>query len=157
MYLYELIEKYGKGASTEKMKELTMVISDFLAPMKKVHKEKYWALMRDVFGLLNDSHYDEAFAMHDVGNIEYTDRQGQKRKGAYWTLEQVKEAVKDYKFPNGTNDYDVFVAANIMHSDLCKKLDDKQILDAMYSFFFADEDWGDGNKIWHYMKCKYNK
>ena len=145
MYLYELIEKYGKGASTEKMKELTMVLSDFLAPMKKVHKEKYWGLMRDVF------------AMHDVENIEYTDRQGQKRKGAYWTLEQVKEAVKDYKFPNGTNDYDVFVAANIMHSDLCKKFDDKQILDAMYSFFFADEDWGGGNKVWYYMKCKYDK
>ena len=35
--------------------------------------------------------------------------------------------------------------------------DDKQILDAMYSFFFADEDWGNGNKIWHYMKCKYDK
>lgn len=69
----------------------------------------------------------------------------------------MKEAAKDYKFPNGTNDYDVFVAANIMHSDLCKKLDDNQILDAMYSFFFADEDWGDGNKIWHYMKCKYDK
>ena len=157
MYLYELIEKYGKGASTEKMKELTMILSDFLAPMKKVHKEKYWGLMRDVFGLLNDGHYDEKFAMHDVENIEYTDRQGQKRKGAYWTLEQVKEATKEYKFPNATNEYDVFVAANIMHSDLCKKFDDKQILDAMYSFFCNDEDWGGGNKVWYYMKCKYDK
>ena len=57
MYFQELIEKYGKGASTEKMKELTVVISDFLAPMKKANKEKYWAFMRDVFGLLNDYHY----------------------------------------------------------------------------------------------------
>ena len=27
MYLYELIDKYGKGASNEKMKELTMILS----------------------------------------------------------------------------------------------------------------------------------
>ena len=157
MYLYELIEKFGKGASDEKMKKLTMILSDFLAPIKDTNKSEYWQLMRDVFGLLNDCHYDEKFAIHDVNSIEYTDKDGNKRKGAYWSLEQVKDATRDYKFPNGTNDYDVFVAANIMHSDLCKQFDDKQILDAMYSFFFADEDWGNGNKVWHYMKCKYGK
>ena len=69
MYFNELIEKYGKGASNEKMQKLTMILSDFLAPMKQVHKEKYWMLMRDVFGLLNDYHYDEEFAEHDVKNI----------------------------------------------------------------------------------------
>ena len=89
--------------------------------------------------------------------LYYTDRTGVKRKGAYWTMEQVKEATKDYKFPAGVNEWDVFVAANAIRADLCKKFDDKQVLDAMYSFFFADEDWPGNNKVWHYMACKNNK
>lgn len=159
MYLYELIEKYGKGASNEKMQKLTMILSDFLAPMKQVHKEKYWMLMRDVFGLLNDYHYDDEFAEHDVSDIEYTDRKGEKRQGAYWTMGQIKEATKEYKFPSGVTDWDMFVAFNAMYADTCKKLEDKQILDAAYSFFFNDEDWDSSGKsatkIWHYMRCKH--
>ena len=159
MYFYELIEKYGKGASDEKMKKLTMVLSEHFDDIKHSHEDKYWVLMREVMGVLNDGHYDEKFAVHDVADIEYTDRHGVKRKGAYWTLEQVKEATKEYKFPSGVNDWDVFVAANLSHSDFCKKFDDKQVLDAMYSFFFADEDWKgvSSTKVWDYMCCKYSK
>ena len=72
MYLYELIEKYGKGASNEKMQKLTMILSDFLAPMKQVHKEKYWMLMRDVFGLLNDYHY-EGYLGQEITDGRYFD------------------------------------------------------------------------------------
>lgn len=158
MYFYELIEKYGKGANNDKMKKLTMVLSDYFDDFKHAHEDKYWMLMRKVMGVLNDGHYDDKFAMHDVADIEYTDRQGVKRKGAYWTLEQVKEATKDYKFPNGVNDWDVYVAANAIRADLCKNFDDKQVLDAMYAFFFADEDWKNGaSKIWDYFCCKYAK
>lgn len=156
MYLYELIEKYGKGANPDKMKELTHILSDFLVPMKEAHKDKYWSLMRKIYGLLSDGHYCEEFALHDVAEMEYTDRQGEKRKGAYWTLEQIKEATKEYKFPASVNEWDLFVAFNGMHSDLCKKLDDKQVMDAAYSFFFADEDWKvKSGKVWRYFECKY--
>lgn len=161
MYLYELIEKYGKGASNEKMKELTMILSDFLAPMKKVHKEKYWSLMRDVFGLLNDGHYDDKFSMHDVENIEYTDKQGAKHSGAYWSLEQAEEAMKKMQLPSDVNKYDFWVAINLSYSDLCKVLDDEQILKSACAFWFNDEDWpkeGKANtKVFDYMRCKHSK
>lgn len=161
MYLYEIIEKYGKGASTDKMKELTMILSDFLAPMKKDHKEKYWGLMRDVFGLLNGCHYDEDFAEHDVEHIEYTDKQGVKRHGAYWTLEQAEEAMKKVQLPADVNKYDWWVALSLSYSDLCKVLDDEQIIKAAHAFWFKDEDWNkDGKsntKVFDYMKCKYSK
>ena len=160
MYFNELIEKYGKGASNEKMKELTMILSDFLAPMKKVHKEKYWSLMRDVFGLLNDGHYDDKFSMHDVENIEYTDKQGVKRHGGYWTLEQAEEAMKKVQLLPDVNKYDFWVAINLSYSDLCKVLDDEQILKSACAFWFKDEDWSNGNKsttkVWDYMRCKYD-
>lgn len=161
MYLYELIDKYGKGASNEKMKELTMILSDFLAPMKKVHKEKYWSLMRDVFGLLNDCHYDEEFAEHDIEHIEYTDKQGVKRHGGYWTLEQAEEAMKKVQLPPDVNKYDFWVAINLSYSDLCKVLDDEQIIKAACAFWFNDEDWpkeGKANtKVFDYMRCKHSK
>jgi hypothetical protein len=46
-----------------------------------------------------------------------------------------------------------------MHSDLCKKMDDAQVLEAAYSFYFADEDWpcGSSTKVWDYVCCKHRK
>lgn len=159
MYLYELVEKYGKGASTDKMKQLTMVLSDFLASMKHVHKEKYWGLMREVFGLLNDKHYDEEFAKHDVEHIEYTDKQGMKRHGAYWTIEQAAEAMKKVQLPQDVNKYDWWVGLSTTYADMCKVLDDEQIIKTACAFWFKDEDWSkDGKsstKIFEYMKCRY--
>ena len=157
MTFYEIIDKYGKGATDTKMKALSMCLSKHFTMMKAAHEDKYWALMRDVFGILTDGHYNEEFATHDVSGIEYTDRAGAKHKGAHWSMEQVKEATKDYKFPAGVNEWDIFVAANALYADLCKRFDDKQVLDAMHSFFFADEDWPGNNKVWHYMACKNSK
>ena len=158
MYFYELIEKYGKGASNEKMQKLTMILSDFLAPMKTTNKEKYWCLMRKVFGMLNDGHYDEDFAKHDVSQIEYTDKQGAKRHGAYWTLEQAEEAMKKVQLPSDVNKYDWWVALSSTYADMCKVLDDEQIIKATCAFWFKDEDWGkDGKsttKIFDYYACK---
>ena len=90
MTFYELVEKYGKGATDAKMKALSMCLSKHFTMMKAAHEDKYWALMRDVFGILTDGHYNEDFATHDVSGIEYTDRAGAKHKGAHWSMEQVK-------------------------------------------------------------------
>lgn len=161
MYFNDLIDKYGKGASNEKMKDLTNIISEFLAPMKKVHKEKYWSFMRDVFGLLNDNHYDSEFAEHDVKNIEYVDIQGVKHKGEYWTFEQAEEAMKKVQLPQDANKYDWYVALNNTYADTCKVLDDEQIIKLACQFWFKDQDWAgkdtSSTKIFEYMKCKYGK
>lgn len=157
MRLYDLVAKYGKGAGESKMWESTQIISDFIAPMEHTNKQEYWCLLRNVYGIMSNGHYNEEFAMHDVGDIEYTNKKGEKKQGAYWTVEQVEEAMKNYPFPSNVNKWDKFVAANIMHSDLCKKLDDVQVLDATFAFFFSDEDWKGQTKIWDYMCCKYAK
>ena len=147
MYLYELIEKYGRGASNEKMQKLTMILSDFLAPMKQVHKEKYWMLMRDVFGLLNDYHYDEEFAEHDVKNMQPL--------GEYWNIKQIDEATKSMTFPVGTTIYDRYVAFNAFANDLKGSASDEDILKAAHAFWFNDKDYKGKNKIWCYMKMVY--
>lgn len=160
MELYELIEKYGKGKGETVMWETTRLVSDFIKPIKETNKQEYWNLMRKVYGLMSGGHYDEVWANHDVSQIEYTDKEGKKRTGAYWTCEQIEEATKGMTFPSGTTKYDKFVAFNFAWSDFCKKFDDSQILQIGYLFFFADEDWsaegkGSSTKVFEYVCCKY--
>lgn len=158
MELYELIEKYGKGKGEAVMWETTKLVSDFIKPMKETNKQEYWKLMREVYGKMSGGHYNEEFAVHDVGDIMYTNRKGEKRQGAYWTVEQVEDSTKGMNFPAGVNKWDKWVAANMAHADFCKKFEDEQIIEIMYSFFFADEDWSDkgtSTKVWDYAVCKY--
>ena len=161
MNFYELIEKYGKGASDEKMKKLTMVLSEYMDDLKHAHKERYWCMMRDVMGVLNDNHYDEKFAEHDVENIEYTGKEGVKHKGAYWSLAQAEEAMKKVQLPSDANKYDWWVALSATYSDLCTIFDEEQIIKTACVFWFKDQDWGaketSSTKIWEYMRCKYSK
>lgn len=157
--IYEIISKYGKGKGEDVMWKSTKAISDFLEPMKETNKHDYWCLMREVYGIMSNGHYNEEFAIHDVGEIEYTNRKGEKKEGAYWTVEQVEEATKGMSFHSSINKWDKWVAFNIMRSDLCKDMEDADILKAAYAFFFKDEDWGNNSttKIWDYMCCKHKK
>lgn len=159
MELYELIEKYGKGKGEAVMWETTRLVSDFIKPMKETNRKEYWRLLREVYGKMSGGHYNEEFALHDVSQIEYTDKEGKSHTGAYWTCEQTYEATREMKFPSGTTKWDIFVALNLAKSDFCKKFDDAQIVQIAYLFFFADENWSDdgrvsSTKVWEYVCCK---
>lgn len=129
-------------------------IADLLECVKKADKEAYWQFLREQAGIMNGCHYDNEWAEYDVSQIAYTDKEGKKHTGAYWTCEQVEEATKAMSFPAGTTKYDKWVAFNLAKSDFCKKFDDAQILQIGYLFFFADEDWGSNSKVWQYVACK---
>lgn len=135
-------------------------ISDMLEAWKQEDLKSFWAFMREQHGILNGGHYDEQFAMHDVEKMSWKDKNGDKRHGAYWTLEQVMEAMKDRKYPEGTTIYDVFVAYNASATDLCRKFSDKEIVEAADLEWFDDADWsesGSATKIWDYMSFKLTK
>lgn len=157
MTIYELIEKYGKGKGEAVMIESTRILSDVLEPMKEKEPKKYWLALRKLYGAMSGCHYNEEFAMHDVADMEYTDKEGNEHKGGYWTVDQIEEATKEMTFPSGTTIWDRFVAFNLAYSDFCKKFEDADILKIGYLFFFADEDWMPrDNKIWSYMCLKYS-
>lgn len=159
MTIYDLVEKYGKGQGEGKMWASVAVMSDALEPMKETDKEGYWCIMRKMYGVMSDGHYNEEFAMYDVSAIEYTGKNGDKKKGGYWSADQVEEATRNFRFPSGVNKWDKYVAFNLMYSDLCKKMDDGQILEAAFAFYFNDEDWpgGSSTKVWDYICSKHNK
>ena len=148
----------AKGITTEKMMWSSVdAMGEMLCLVKKEYPSVYWDFIRQQHGIIYSNHYEKEFAEWDVNNIEYTDKQGNKKSGAYWTVEQIESATMGMKFPSGTTKWDKYVAFNVAHSDFCKKFDDAQVLEIAFSFFFADEDWGSNTKVWEYMYCKNKK
>ena len=159
-YLEMVKAAQKSGKTTEKqMWESIGSVSDLLCGIKDAHPDLYWKFLREQAGIMNGGHYNEEFAMHDVSQIEYTDKEGKSHKGAYWTCGQIEDATKGMTFPSGTTKYDKFVAFNSFWADTCKVLTDEQILQAAYQFYFADEDFPKerGAKIWCYMKMVHGK
>ena len=146
------------GVTNEKtMWESIDSFSELLEELKESHPQLYWDFIRKQHGIMYHGHYDEHFAIYDVGQMHYTDRQGVKREGAHWTADQIEAATAGMKFPAGTTKWDRFVAMNAAYSDWSKYYDDADILKIGYAFYFADEDWGDESKIWEYMEHKPHK
>ena len=146
------------GVTNEKtMWESIDSFSELLEELEESHPELYWEFMRNQHGIMYHGHYDEAFAMWDVNNIHYTNKAGEKKNGAHWTIDQVESATAGMRFPQGVNKYDKYVAMNLAYSDYCKHFDDADILKIGYAFFFADEDWEGDDKVWRYVCCKMYK
>lgn len=161
MYKKMIEDARAKGLTSDKaMWESIDELDDMLCVMKKEHPDKYWKFIRKQHGIMYNNHYDEEFAMWDVEQLRYTNKKGEKKEGAYWSVEQVEEATKGFIFPSGVNKWDKWVAFNAAYADFCKKFDDAQILEIGYLFYFADEDWKGSNssiKVWDYFCCNYCK
>lgn len=155
MNFKELVETAkASGTWNEKtMWKSVCSMANLLADIKKEHPQMFWDFLREQHGILFGNHYHRDFAEWDVAQIEYTDREGKKHTGAYWTCEQVEEATKAMSFPSGTTKWDKFVAFNSFFADTCKVLTEEQTLETAYQFYFADEDFPKerGAKIWLYM------
>lgn len=138
-------------ANEAKMVESIEAMNPMLEQFKADHPEEYWKMMRRQHEIMLGPHYGEDFARHDVDNLHWTGRDGQKYNGAHWSKEQVVDATKGMTFPQGSTDCDKFVAFNVFYSDMCKVMSDEtEIIKCAHAFFFMDEDAPNG-KIWRYM------
>ena len=151
----KMIEQARKdGVANEKVMNASIESVDgLLEKMKEAHPEAYQQFIAKQHELFYGPHYNEMFAEMDVAGISYTDNEGKERHGAYWSAAEVEDATRGMTFPAGTTKYDKYVAFNVFKSDTCKALDDKEVIAACHQFFFADEDYKDGGKIWQYMRA----
>lgn len=157
MYKKMIEDAKAKGLTSDKaMWESIDELDEMLCVIKKEHPDKYWKFIRKQHGIMYNNHYDEEFARWDIEQLRYTNKKGEKKEGAYWSVEQLEEATKGFIFPNGVNKWDKWVAFNAAYADFCKKFDDAQILEIGYLFYFADEDWQGRNKIWEYTCLNYS-
>lgn len=151
----KMIEQARKdGVASEKTMNASIEsVDQLLEQLKEAHPDVYAAFMAKQHELMYGPHYNELFALLAVAGIEYTDAEGKSHKGEYWSVEEVDEATRGLSFPQGTTKWDKYVAYNAMKSDLAKVAGDKDILNAAYAFYFADEDYHGQGKIWRYMQC----
>ena len=151
-----MVESAKKAGVTneQKMWESIESFSELLEELKESHPQRYWDFMREQHGIMYGGHYDEMFALYDVGTMEYTDRTGSKRSGAHWTLEQIESATVGMRFAQGVTRWDKFVAFNAAFADLCKVLEEGDIIKAGYALYFADEDWGSDTKVWDMYEAR---
>ena len=164
MKYIQLIEQARANgvASEEKMWAAIEQMSSDLSAIKNEHPDIFWRIMRHQHASLYDRHYSEKFANHDVNSLEYgqRDENGEPMcHGAHWTKAQVVEATKDMHFHKKVNDWDKYVAFNSMYADLCANMDEEDIINAAYLFYFRDEDWqtdDDCTKIWDYTSMHAN-
>lgn len=154
-YREMVMKAKAAGVTTEKkMWESIESFSDMLEMMKEEHPEMYWDFMRKQHEIMYGGHYDEMFAMYDVGQMKYTDKSGDKHIGAHWTMEQIESATAGMRFAPSVTCWDKYVGFNAAYADLSKEFDDAQILKAGFLLYFADEDWGSDTKVWDMYGAK---
>lgn len=148
----QMIETAVKNGGGDKaMWSSVDLVNELMGYMHEHHIDMYHHYMRKSYEALYGKHYNKEFAEEDVARLHYTDKEGKEHYGAHWTVEQIKDATAQYKFPEGTTSYDKYVAFNAAYADFSKKFDDTQVLCIGWLFFFADEDWKGEGKVWEYM------
>lgn len=157
-YYKEMLETAkAKGVTSEQM--MWDSIEDFenmLCLIKEVNGQMYWDFIRKQFKHLYKGHYDEEFAVYDLGEVYYIGKNGEKTNRPYWTVEQIEDATKSMGFPSGTTKWDKWVAFNVFRSDTMHSLPDDLAIKAAHEFFFEDIDFRkDGTtKLWDYMQSR---
>lgn len=148
-----IIAARDAGISTEKaMWQSIDGLNEMMCKLKEEHPEMFWKFMREQHEVLYGPHYDKYFAEVDIEKIHYMNASGEKKSGAYWSIEQILEATKSMSFPSGTTQWDKYIAFNSFYSDLCTVIEESTLINAAYKFYFADEDAPKG-KIWKYMEA----
>lgn len=115
----ELIKKYGEGKGEATMWKSVDIISEMLD--EKLTAEEMECLEKKMYALMQGEHYDEYFAKKQVEKMYYTDPQGAKHEGPYWTDDDVKQVYAAYKnkIKGDVNFWDFYVALNMTKSDNC--------------------------------------
>lgn len=124
MTLLELIQKYGKGRGVETMWESVAIISDYIEDHKDDDEESYERLKKKVYATMCGKHYNEELGREQIESMYYTDRQGNKHYGPYWTddaMETVYNSVSNL-IPDCYTDWDFYVTLNMLKSDYCNLL-----------------------------------
>lgn len=150
----KMIKAYAdNGGDEKKMWASVEVTSEALDYIKETNPEKYDCIMRKLSEALYGKHYSEELARADVEKMHSVGKDGVEHHGAHWSPEEVEAATADKTFGKSVTKWDKFVGYNAIWHDLHNILDDKQILEAAYAFWFDDKDWKTSGKIWDYMSA----
>lgn len=121
MNLYEFTKKYSQGNGEEAMWKTVAVISEVVE--QYVPDSEKHCLMRKMYGVMSNGHYNEDFAREDIAKMYYVDGNGERHHAPYWSDDALLSLYRDNKdkIPE-YNQWDWMVVMNMMKSDLCHLL-----------------------------------
>ena len=123
MTLHELTKKYGEGKGEDTMWSTIEIVSDAIE--KSMDADAKDELLRSIYGMMSDGHYNEEYAREDIADMYYTDSRGNEHHAPYWTDEQLMDLYDEYKreIPD-YNCWDWAVAVTMVKSTYCHLLND---------------------------------
>ena len=162
MTLYELTNKYGKGKGEGTMWSTIRIVSD--AVESGMDEKATHNLMRKVYGIMSDGHYNEEYSLEDVSKMYYEDEKGQEHYAPYWTVPQVKAVYESVSkmIPSEYNFWDFYVVLQMQKSDLYPLYHewfpeatpdalDKRFVDSAVHWLNDKDAPHAGKKIWYYI------
>lgn len=160
-----IIRKYGRAASESKMLASAALVDTVLAGLETDYPDEYWKFMRKQHELWCGPHFDEQYAKWQVSRMYHMEG-GNKVCGQHWTMEDAARihAANKSRLGADTTVCDVYVAINAQWHDYCVLM--KQLYPSEYesaivkmaiAFFFEDNDFPDGGKVWWYFASMAQK
>lgn len=159
MELERLIMDNVHGLDANQMRMLIRKISCFVDA--HASDEDKYNLLKSVYGVISDGHYDKEFAVKDISNMHYDDANGIRHNAPFFTESEVQEMFSRHM--DELSDYtihDFAVTLNMVWSDnnrtLCKYAKEgcerREMAESMAVEYLCDQDAPHPrNKIWMYI------
>lgn len=105
-------------------------------------------------------HFNEPYAKYLVSEMYHIEN-GRKHVGEKFDMSKAKEICERYRgiIPHSVTPADVYVAINAQYHDYCELFKswfgegiDQKIIESAIIFWFKDDDYKDGFKLWNYFK-----
>lgn len=162
MTIYELIQRYGRNKGEQAMWNSIKTISDELEQC--LTHDDHDKLLKRMYCIMTDGHYDEWFADHDVKHMYYTDAHGEKHHAPYLTKEEVKYSYTKNraKIPAYYNVWDFYVTVQMIYSDnitllqtwftgIPKEELNEKVIDLAINWLHDEDNPFGESKIWGYF------
>lgn len=124
--------------------------------MDKSEKEELWESMMGS----GNGHFDHMRARREVSEMRHTEN-GSRHMGEKFPIEKAEEVHRKYKalLPSEVTVEDVYVAINCHYHDFAQLYKawfgdniDGKIVESAIVFWFKDEKFPEGDKLWKYFK-----
>lgn len=133
---------------------------EFIEQMKYMDHEDKKRLMEMMLEGNEGEHFNESYAKYTVSQMYHTEN-GRKYVGEKFDMSKAKDVCERYRgiIPQSVTHADVYVAINAQYHDYCELFKawfgdniDTKIIESAINFWFKDDDYKGGCKIWKYFK-----
>lgn len=127
--------------------------------MDDSEKRRMWETMLESHEGRRGRHFSPSYAKSEVEEMSHIEN-GNRHKGEKYTMEKAEEVYRRYKsvLPEEVTAADVYVAINCHFHDFAQLYKawfgdniDTKIIESAIVFWFKDEEFPDGEKLWKYF------